>query len=32
MGSTESYSMSFMGIAGVLYAAIHLGAEMDKTG
>lgn len=32
MCNTECYSMSFVGITGVLYAAIQLGAEVDKTG
>lgn len=32
MCSSESYSMSFVGITGVLYAAIHLRAKLDKTG
>lgn len=32
MYDTESHCMSFVGITGVLYAVIQIGAEMDKTG
>lgn len=32
MCNTESYNMSFVGIADVLYGAMWLAAEMEKAG